>query len=27
VKDGEWGYRGVMVADPDGNTLMFNYSD
>jgi catechol 2,3-dioxygenase-like lactoylglutathione lyase family enzyme len=27
VKDGEWGYRVVMVADPDGNALMFNYSD
>jgi catechol 2,3-dioxygenase-like lactoylglutathione lyase family enzyme len=27
VKDGRWGYRVVMVADPDGNTLMFNYTD
>ncbi len=27
VKDGQWGYRVVMVADPDGNTLMFNYTD
>jgi catechol 2,3-dioxygenase-like lactoylglutathione lyase family enzyme len=27
VRDGQWGYRVIMVADPDGNTLMFNYTD
>src|SRR5262249_15433445 len=25
VKDGSWGYRLLMVADPDGNQLFFNY--
>lgn len=27
VKDGSWGYRLVVVADPDGNQLLFNYPD
>jgi catechol 2,3-dioxygenase-like lactoylglutathione lyase family enzyme len=27
VQDGQWGYRVLMVADPDGNTLLFNYTD
>jgi catechol 2,3-dioxygenase-like lactoylglutathione lyase family enzyme len=27
VVDGTWGYRVVAVADPDGNTLLFNYPD
>jgi len=27
VRDGQWGYRVIMVADPDGNTLLFNYAD
>jgi catechol 2,3-dioxygenase-like lactoylglutathione lyase family enzyme len=27
VMDGRWGYRVIMVADPDGNTLLFNYTD
>lgn len=27
VEDGHWGYRVITVADPDGNTLMFNYTD
>lgn len=27
VGDGRWGYRVLVVADPDGNTLMFNYTD
>jgi catechol 2,3-dioxygenase-like lactoylglutathione lyase family enzyme len=27
VAEGWWGYRLVMVADPDGNTLLFNYTD
>ena len=27
VADGHWGYRIVMVMDPDGNTLLFNYPD
>lgn len=27
VEDGQWGYRVLMVADPDGNTLLFNYTD
>jgi len=25
VKDGQWGYRLLVVADPDGNQLLFNY--
>lgn len=25
VKDGHWGYRLMVVADPDGNELYFNY--
>ncbi|HEY0783246.1 MAG TPA: glyoxalase superfamily protein [Thermoanaerobaculia bacterium] len=25
VKDGQWGYRLMVVEDPDGNTLYFNY--
>lgn len=25
VKDGTWGYRLVVVDDPDGNQLFFNY--
>ncbi len=25
VKDGSWGYRLLMVDDPDGNQLFFNY--
>jgi catechol 2,3-dioxygenase-like lactoylglutathione lyase family enzyme len=25
VTDGEWGYRILVVADPDGNQLYFNY--
>jgi len=25
VKDGRWGYRLLVVADPDGNQLFFNY--
>jgi uncharacterized glyoxalase superfamily protein PhnB len=25
VKDGEWGYRVLIVTDPDGNELYFNY--
>jgi catechol 2,3-dioxygenase-like lactoylglutathione lyase family enzyme len=25
VKDGEWGYRLLVVDDPDGNQLFFNY--
>jgi uncharacterized glyoxalase superfamily protein PhnB len=25
VKDGSWGYRLLVVDDPDGNQLMFNY--
>ena len=25
VKDGSWGYRLLVVADPDGNQLFFNY--
>jgi len=25
VKDGEWGYRLLVVDDPDGNQLLFNY--
>jgi catechol 2,3-dioxygenase-like lactoylglutathione lyase family enzyme len=27
VSETQWGYRVVTVADPDGNTLMFNYTD
>ncbi len=27
VKDGRWGYRLVVVNDPDGNQLFFNYPD
>ena len=25
VKDGRWGYRLLVVEDPDGNQLYFNY--
>jgi catechol 2,3-dioxygenase-like lactoylglutathione lyase family enzyme len=25
VKDGNWGYRLLVVHDPDGNQLLFNY--
>jgi len=25
VKDGSWGYRLLVVEDPDGNQLLFNY--
>ena len=25
VKDGKWGYRLLVVEDPDGNQLFFNY--
>src|SRR5262245_17643540 len=25
VKDGQWGYRLLVVEDPDGNQLFFNY--
>ena len=25
VKDGSWGYRLLVVNDPDGNQLLFNY--
>ena len=25
VKDGHWGYRLLVVDDPDGNQLFFNY--
>jgi hypothetical protein len=25
VKDGNWGYRLLVVDDPDGNQLFFNY--
>jgi uncharacterized glyoxalase superfamily protein PhnB len=25
VEDGSWGYRLLVVADPDGNQLFFNY--
>lgn len=27
ARDGQWGYRVVIVEDPDGNTLLFNYTD
>jgi catechol 2,3-dioxygenase-like lactoylglutathione lyase family enzyme len=26
VKDGQWGYRLMVIADPDGNELYFPYS-
>jgi uncharacterized glyoxalase superfamily protein PhnB len=26
VKDGSWGYRLLVVNDPDGNQLLFNYA-
>jgi len=26
VKEGSWGYRLLVVKDPDGNRLLFNYS-
>jgi len=26
VKDGRWGYRLLVVDDPDGNQLLFNYA-
>jgi catechol 2,3-dioxygenase-like lactoylglutathione lyase family enzyme len=26
VKDGSWGYRLLVVDDPDGNQLLFNYA-
>jgi hypothetical protein len=25
VKDGSWGYRLLVIDDPDGNQLFFNY--
>jgi len=25
VKDGSWGYRLLVIEDPDGNRLLFNY--
>ena len=25
VKDGSWGYRILVIDDPDGNQLFFNY--
>jgi hypothetical protein len=25
VKDGQWGYRLMVIADPDGNELYFPY--
>lgn len=25
VKDGRWGYRLLVITDPDGNQLLFNY--
>jgi hypothetical protein len=25
VKDGQWGYRLMVIADPDGNQLYFPY--
>jgi len=25
VKDGRWGYRLLVIDDPDGNQLFFNY--
>jgi catechol 2,3-dioxygenase-like lactoylglutathione lyase family enzyme len=27
VKDGSWGYRLLVIDDPDGNQLFFNYSN
>jgi catechol 2,3-dioxygenase-like lactoylglutathione lyase family enzyme len=27
MEDSVWGYRVVTIADPDGNRLMFNYTD
>jgi catechol 2,3-dioxygenase-like lactoylglutathione lyase family enzyme len=27
VRDGQWGYRVLIVPDPDGNELYFNYPD
>jgi catechol 2,3-dioxygenase-like lactoylglutathione lyase family enzyme len=27
VKDGWWGYRLLVIDDPDGNQLLFNYSN
>ena len=27
VRDGQWGYLVVVVEDPDGNELLFNYTD
>ncbi len=27
VRDGQWGYRLMVVADPDGNQLYFPYPD
>ena len=27
VKDGQWGYRLMVIADPDGNELYFPYSN
>jgi catechol 2,3-dioxygenase-like lactoylglutathione lyase family enzyme len=27
VKDGRWGYRLLVIDDPDGNQLFFNYPD
>jgi len=27
VTDGSWGYRLLVVDDPDGNQLYFNYPD
>ena len=27
VKDGTWGYRLLVIDDPDGNQLFFNYSN
>ncbi len=27
VRDGRWGYRLMVIEDPDGNALYFNYPD
>jgi hypothetical protein len=27
VEDGWWGYRLLVIRDPDGNELYFNYTD
>jgi catechol 2,3-dioxygenase-like lactoylglutathione lyase family enzyme len=27
VRESQWGYRVVVVEDPDGNALLFNYTD